>query len=143
MNTSNNKTLFETTYWKIVLLEDQRYLGRCVVALKRPCQNLSDLNASEVEDWHQVVKKLELVFGKTFGAAYFNWSCLMNTNPDTRQVHWHFRPRYYKPLKVGKRTFTDPNPGQHALIGVGDELLATEDELNSIIEMYNEAARQS
>jgi diadenosine tetraphosphate (Ap4A) HIT family hydrolase len=130
----NNITIFETKHWKIVLLQDQLYLGRCVVALKRPCQNLADLNGDEFQDWHEVVKRLELLFRDTFGAAMFNWSCLMNKKPEARQIHWHFRPRYNKPVEVGGRTFEDPNFGQHALTGSNDESLVPREVLVSIIE---------
>ncbi|MDE2038069.1 MAG: HIT family protein [Patescibacteria group bacterium] len=134
----NNVVLFETEHWKVVLLDDQLYLGRCVVALKRPCQNLADLNEKENEDWLEVVKKLESSFRKAFGAFMFNWSCLMNSDPEKRQVHWHFRPRYDKPVQVDGRVFEDPNFGQHALSGPNAERSASREELAAIIERLND-----
>lgn len=57
-------------------MDEQIYLGRCVVVLKRPCRSLSGLNQDEVFDFFEIVKKLEGLFKSTFGAVMFNWSCL-------------------------------------------------------------------
>ena len=109
--------LFETIYWKIILFEDQAYLGRCVIVLKRHCDELSNLTLDEWSDFYEVVKKLEFALKKTFKATMFNWACLMNDaykskNPKP-QVHWHFRPRYEHEVRFADETFIDKEFGHH------------------------------
>lgn len=129
----NHKDLiFETQYWKIFLMPDQAYLGRCVVVLKRQCGDLAELFAAEITDFFDIVKKLENAFKKAYGATMFNWSCLMNNayqnTPPDPQVHWHFRPRYEHPVEISRVTFTDPEFGYHydhnRKIEVGPEIRA-------------------
>lgn len=111
--------IFETDYWKVILMNKQRYLGRCVVVLKRDCGDLADLTNEEALDFLAVVRKLEDLLRKTFNATMFNWACLMNNayreSPPNPQVHWHFRPRYDHSVEFAGETFTDPNFGEHYL----------------------------
>jgi|SRR3989344_4782962 len=109
--------LFETIYWKIILFEDQAYLGRCVIVLKRHCDELSNLTLDEWSDFYEVVKKLEFALKKTFKATMFNWACLMNDaykskNPKP-QVHWHFRPRYNSDVLFMGEKFEDLEFAHH------------------------------
>ena len=110
--------IYETEYWRIILADDQTNLGRCVIVLKRACPNLSSLTNEEWLDFTSaVVQKLETIFKREFGAVMFNWTCLMNDaykkKPYNPQVHWHFRPRYDKKVKIGKEVFTDDFFGNH------------------------------
>ena len=110
--------LFETKYWKVILSDEQSYLGRCVIPLKRNCEKLSDLTSKERLDFHEnVVKKLEILLKKTFDATMFNWPCLMNNTYQTEnpkpQVHWHFRPRYNHSVKFAGKEFQDPDFAHH------------------------------
>ncbi|MBC8495849.1 HIT family protein [archaeon] len=110
--------LFETNFWKVILLDEQSYLGRCVVVLKRDCGELSGLTTNEAADFHEnIVNKLETTLKKTFNATMFNWSCLMNDaykekNPKP-QVHWHFRPRYNHPVQIANNKFIDLDFANH------------------------------
>lgn len=109
--------IYETTNWKIILTDDQNYLGRCIVVLKRKCGDLAELEEDEILDFFAVVKKMENVFKQTFNATMFNWTCLMNnayqTTPANPQVHWHLRPRYNHIVTFAGETFKDPNFGHH------------------------------
>ena len=122
--------VFETLYWKVVLMDQQLYLGRSVVVLKRPCGDLSNLNQDEALDFFEIVKKLENLFKKTFNATMFNWSCLMNdaykSNPAEPQVHWHLRPRYKNLVEIGGNVFKDPNFGHHYLRGTDEKVVSKE-----------------
>ncbi len=110
--------LFETNFWKVILIDDQAYLGRCCVYFKRDCRKLSDLTHDEWTDFHSnVVIKLENALKKTFKATMFNWTCLMNNaykdkNPNP-QVHWHFRPRYNHKVKFANQEFQDLEFAHH------------------------------
>lgn len=107
----------ETKHWTIFLTDNQDYLGRSIIELKRNCGTLSQLTKEEWDDFHRVVKKLESLFKECFGATMFNWTCLLNNaykskNPKP-QVHWHFRPRYNHPVEIAGITFMDNEFGHH------------------------------
>ena len=106
---------YETEYWKVVLVEDQRYLGRLVIKTKVPREHLPDLTEKEQLDFFVLIKKLESFFTEKIGATMFNYSCLMNfayRDNETPHVHYHFRPRYRNPVTLLGKEFSDPNFGQ-------------------------------
>lgn len=110
--------LFETDYYEVFInSEDQAYLGRAVVELKRKCGTLSDLTNAEWLDFGNVVKKYETLISNSFGATMFNWTCLMNNayqrNPPDPQVHWHVRPRYDHKVIFEGMEFEDKEFGKH------------------------------
>jgi len=121
---------FETQNWFAKLMKDQLYFGRCVVVLKRKCGDLADLTQAEIIDFLNVVKKIEMLFRKTFGATMFNWSCLMNNayqeDEPKPHVHWHFRPRYDEVVEFAGVTFKDPNFGHHYLRGQENEHIVSD-----------------
>ena len=109
------KFFWETDFWKIYLAPSQRYLGTCVVAIKRHCRDLSELNDQEWIDFGSVVQNLEKSVEKSFHPTLFNWSCFKNSvfrneNPDP-EVHWHFIPRYKESVEYYGTQFTDPDFG--------------------------------
>jgi len=107
--------MFETDYWLIYLAPSQRYLGTCVVVLKRHCENLRGVKSDEWNDFSKIVEKLEAAVDKTFSPTLFNWSCFMNsayrTNPPHPEVHWHFIPRYNFKAQFEGLEFEDPDFG--------------------------------
>lgn len=107
----------QTDYWKIFLNPKQTYLGRSIITLKRHCGELSLLKSEEWEDLYKLIKVVEPVYKKAFGAKLLNWSCLMNNayqnNPPNPHVHWHLRPRYDKKVKFFGVVFKDLEFGHH------------------------------
>jgi diadenosine tetraphosphate (Ap4A) HIT family hydrolase len=103
--------LFETEFWEVVLLDDQYYLGRSVVVLKRGCGELSGLTSEEALDFLEVVRRMEKALSGSFGATNFNWACLMNhayKEADPKpQVHWHLWPRYRDKVEFAGEVFED------------------------------------
>lgn len=117
-NNKKGDVMFETTYWKVILMANQTYLGYCSISLKRrDCGDLADMTKEEVLDFLQLAKNLENALRKAFDATMFNWTCLMNlayqNNPPTPHMHWHFRPRYNHVVKFAGLEFTDQFFGQH------------------------------
>lgn len=114
---NDESLVFQTDYWKVFVMDEQSYLGRCVVSCKRHCPSLSGLTIEEWRDFKDVVNKLEGTARKAFGGVLANWTCLMNgafkSQPYNPHVHWHFFPRYEKPVDFAGRTFTDPDFGEH------------------------------
>ena len=105
----------ETPYWMIFLAPSQRYLGTCVVALKRRCHSLSELNNEEWKDFIQIVRKMENSVNKAFKPTLFNWSCFKNMafreGDPHPEIHWHFLPRYQKDVDFSGLKFHDPDFG--------------------------------
>lgn len=123
--------IFETGHWDIILSDEQRYLGRSVVVLKRPCGDLALLAPAEVEDFFAIVSRMQALLKKAFGARMFNWSCNMNdayrNDPPDPQVHWHVIPRYGRPIEFAGEVFEDKNFGRHHLKGgEGDRIVSAE-----------------
>jgi len=107
---------YETKYWKILLSEDQRYLGYLIIKVKEERQTLPELTREEQEDFFKLIGKLETFYKEKIGATMFNYSCLMNfayRDNRTPHVHFHFRPRYKTPITILGQEFSDPNFGHH------------------------------
>lgn len=105
----------ETKYWEIFLAPSQRYLGTCVISLKREVEDLKDLKTEEWDDFGYLVEGMELANKETFNADLLNWSCLKNSvfrkdNPKPH-IHWHFIPRYKNPVIFEGLEFDDPDFG--------------------------------
>ena len=131
------RTITQTKYWKVDINDNQEYLGRCYVALKRHCGSLSELNKEEWFNFASLTKKLESCFKKTFDAKLLNWTCLMNNafkeKPYNPHVHWHVRPRYDKEVKLAGVTFRDPEFGHHYARGADRLQILSDDKLKKII----------
>ncbi len=109
------KIIWETEYWEIYLAPSQRYLGTCVVALKRHGRDLKDLKDAEWVDFANIVRKLEKSMGDLFQPTLYNWSCFKNSvfrgeNPNP-EIHWHFIPRYKDSVDFEGMIFHDPDFG--------------------------------
>ena len=99
-------------------MPNQKYLGYCVLSLKRrDCGDLAKLHEDEQTDFFLLVRKLEDAFRQAFGATMFNWSCLMNlayrNDPPNPHVHWHCRPRYTHTVQFAGTEFADDEFGSH------------------------------
>lgn len=106
----------ENENWKVFLSYDQCYIGHCMIISKRHAQDLNELNSDEIKSLFEMIKKLEDVMKKAFGATMFNVSCLMNdcynAKPSNPHVYFNLRPRYAKPVDAGL-IFDDPEFGFH------------------------------
>jgi len=107
--------LFETPYWIIYLAPSQRYLGTCVVALKRHSKDLSDVKKNEWIDFGIIVTKLEHALEKVFKPTLYNWSCFKNSafrsSKPNPEIHWHFIPRYKDEVDFENLRFIDQDFG--------------------------------
>jgi len=135
---SNNNPILETDYWVVLLADDQSYLGRCYITLKRHSGDLIELTKAEWNDLHKIIIKLELSVKKAFGATLFNWACLMNlayqNNPPNPHIHWHFRPRYDHSVRFEGLTFKDPEFGNHYARGNERSLIISKKVQQKIID---------
>ena len=109
------KIIAERDYWNIFLAPSQRYLGTCVIAIRRHRSNLSELEDVEWKEFSTIVREMESTLGKIFKPTLFNWSCFKNStyrgdNPDP-EVHWHLIPRYDHGVEFQGIKFEDPDFG--------------------------------
>ena len=118
--------VYETAFWSVYLSDEQDYIGRCILVLKRHCSSMSEMNADEWEDLRKLICKVETCLKMVLGAALCNWSCLMNSfykesEPDPH-LHIHVRPRYDKPVMVNGNIYTDSEFGHHYAVKKDSEI---------------------
>lgn len=112
------KLLYSTKYWNVYLINEQSYLGRGRVELKKNKPTLSDLTDNEWSDFGTAVKQYEKMIKNTFRAVMFNWTCMMNNayaadEKERPQVHFHVRPRYDRDIEFAGHVFQDPTFGNY------------------------------
>ena len=118
--------VFETASWSVFLSDEQDYIGRCILVLKRHCGSLSELTDDEWEELRKLICKTETCLKTVLGATLCNWSCLMNSfykesEPDPH-LHIHVRPRYDEPVVVNGRIYNDSEFGHHYAVKKGGEI---------------------
>lgn len=92
-------------YWTVYVNEDQGFIGRCVVWCNREdALDLADATPEEQRELFQVLHDIREATRVAFGAAWFNYSFLGNTD---RHLHCHFFPRYQEPVIFNDITFAD------------------------------------
>jgi len=118
---------------RLVIVQDQLYLGRAAIITQRHVSLMSGMTVSEEVEWRNIVNQYERVCMETFGAICLTEATLMNNayvKPDPKpHMHSHLRPRYSEPVEFAGMMFKDPNFGHHHLHGpenvrvVGDEVV--------------------
>jgi len=100
-----------TKYWTVGIIPDQPYLGRGLITLLDHKASLAELSDQEWQEFHDIVRKLEPAYQKTFGARPLNLGCFMNhgyrDDPAHPHVHWQIFPRYKNPVEFMDITFVD------------------------------------
>ena len=109
--------LITTDFWSVYLADEQDYVGRCVLVLKRHCDSLSELTEKEWFDLRYVVRHVESCFKSVLGATMCNWSCLMNSfykeSSPNPHLHLHVRPRFKNPIVINGNQYVDEQFGHH------------------------------
>ena len=109
--------VYESESWSVFLSDEQDYIGRCILVLKRHGHSLSALTDDEWKELRELVCKIEACLKAVLGATLCNWSCLMNSfykvpAPDPH-LHIHVRPRFDKPVRINGNTYADSEFGHH------------------------------
>lgn len=143
-NEEKQSILFESVYWYVFLADNQDYIGRCVIVLKRHSVSLSDLDLSEWIELKEIINKLESCFEKILGADLCNWSCLMNNfyksatpNP---HLHLHARPRYRNAITINGSSYADIEFGHH--YQPQKETMLMNDDRKTLLEMMKKFLNQ-
>lgn len=91
-------------YWAVVLRQEHVTVGSLVIITKTNALHLGELTEEHWAEFAHVTADCELLLKKTFGAEKFNYLALMMKDPN---VHFHFIPRYSKPVTVNGKEFVD------------------------------------
>ena len=124
--------VYESKSWSVFLADEQDYIGRCILILKRHCASLSELTTDECGELFNIVCKVEACLKKVLGATLCNWSCLMNSfykdSTPNPHLHIHVRPRYDKPIIINGNIYTDNEFGHHYALNKNGKLSAKDRE---------------
>ena len=109
--------LYENEFWSVYLADRQDYPGRCIVVCRSHVESITALSAEQWMSLHAVMTAAETMLCGVLGASMCNWSCLLNdaykSDPPVPHVHFHCRPRYARPLRIGGEAFTDTRFAHH------------------------------
>ena len=128
----NQFQVYESKSWSVFLSDEQDYIGRCILVLKRHCGTMSELTDDEWDELRKLVCKMESCLKAVLGATLCNWSCLMNSfykesNPNPH-LHIHVRPRYDKPVMINESIYIDNEFGHHYALNKSGVLPAEDKE---------------
>ena len=131
-------TLYEDEYWAAYLADEQDYIGRCILVLKRHVGTLSELSEDEWTDLRLIIQRIESCLKAILGADLCNWTCLLNNfykddNPNPH-VHLHCRPRYSKPVVIGDNSYIDEEFAHHYALKKPSKI-TDEDKQNTYVRM--------
>lgn len=111
------QVIFWNDHWRAMLSANQGYLGTLFIELVDHKESLPELNDEEWLSFAELGRVIERAERMAFGAAMFNWTCLLNnfykSFPPKPHVHWHVRPRYDHEVMISNHMFIDPNFGHH------------------------------
>jgi diadenosine tetraphosphate (Ap4A) HIT family hydrolase len=96
----------EYKHWVVLLRPEQITLGTLVLAAKSEARHLGELDSAEWEEFARVSTFAENLLIDRFGAEKFNYLALMMKDPN---VHFHFIPRYSKPVDLVGTQYVDPD----------------------------------
>ncbi len=116
----------EYAHWVVLLRPKQITIGSLVLAAKSEATDLGGLTSDEWAEFATVAKDAEELLRNAFGAEKFNYLALMMKDPN---VHFHFVPRYSRPVVIGGKEFNDKDwPLKTEL----EAIELTQDEFNKI-----------
>ncbi len=131
-------------YWDLYLHENQYYLGRVYIWLKRDNINdLMDITNEERAELFEIGRQYRVVMDKytKWKPDLYNWAALGNLESHNHHVHVHVIPRY-KTARIVESicTFTDKNWGKN-YAPYDKEFKVSDDIMWSIYESLKRALR--
>ncbi len=106
----------EYQYWVLLLNEDQRYLGRSIVWLRRPgeMQDLFEIHPQEEFELFRIGSNFKSALKKLWQPDLMNYPWLGNfIHEHGGHGHMHLIPRYKEKRDFASTTFTDGRWGQN------------------------------
>jgi len=120
----DKNTIKDFGHWKLLVSNNTRTLGNCVLIIKRDVRRFSELTAEEVVNLGVAIKETENALQSAFQYDKINWLMLMMKDP---QVHFHVIPRY-KDIKEFSGVkfddcFKEGNPFAYDKLDLSQEIL--------------------
>ena len=84
----------EKDLWSVYLHQNQYYLGRAIIALKRHIEDPTDMAEHEIKNLFDIMRDYKTALKKVTSPDIINYSFLGNR---IRHVHLHVVPRYSSP----------------------------------------------
>jgi diadenosine tetraphosphate (Ap4A) HIT family hydrolase len=101
---SEDRFLFETKHWLVVLRSKQVTIGATVLIAKSDATSFSSLMPKEFLDLQIAIEKLEDMYQRALKPDKINYLALMMVDPNP---HFHVLPRYAAPRTLQNRAFVD------------------------------------
>jgi diadenosine tetraphosphate (Ap4A) HIT family hydrolase len=121
--------------WTVALNRNQNLLGKVMLVLNRPLEQVILLRADEWADLHQHMRRVTLALTAAFQPDHFNYTFLQNQD---RQVHLHIIPRYVASRSFAGETFEDPDYPDHYHVPASPHNLSAE-QLIALVETIQRA----
>jgi diadenosine tetraphosphate (Ap4A) HIT family hydrolase len=96
--------------WTIALNRNQNLLGKVMLVVNRPLEQVILLREDEWAGLHEQMRRVTLALTAAFQPDHFNYAFLQNQD---RQVHLHVIPRYAASRTFAGDTFEDSDYPDH------------------------------
>jgi diadenosine tetraphosphate (Ap4A) HIT family hydrolase len=116
--------------WTIALNRNQNLLGKVMLVVNRPLEQVILLREDEWTDLHKQLRRVTLALTTAFQPDHFNYAFLQNQD---RQVHLHVIPRYAARRIFAGETFEDPDYPDHYHVPASPRIL-TQEHLAALVE---------
>ena len=101
----------EFKHWLLVLNWEQGFLGRCSLILKAHKVDEEELADEEVLEKHRIYCLWRKAIAKAFNPDKINQAQLGNEEHIHKgHLHWHFVPRYRRPIQFAGMEFQSDTP---------------------------------
>lgn len=107
----------EFNYWFLILNNRQGFLGRSILILKNHKTDELELTKEEVLEKHEIYCLWRNAISKAFNPDKINQAQLGNEEDIHKgHIHWHFVPRYRRPIYFSDMEFQYDTPESQRLI---------------------------
>lgn len=103
-------TLRSIKNWNVTLFDNQYYLGRSIIYLKRHEADILDITKEERDEVFEIAKEIRSSLNSLFQPDMFNYASLGN---EVNHVHIHLIPRYKSERVIDGVHFKDENWGKN------------------------------
>lgn len=98
-------------HWGLTLFENQYYLGRSIIFLKRHAVDFFiNITQEEHDEFCNITKMVRNSIKELYNPDLFNYATLGN---EVDHLHWHIIPRYKSERKIDGIIFKDENWGKN------------------------------
>jgi diadenosine tetraphosphate (Ap4A) HIT family hydrolase len=109
--------------WTVALNRNQNLLGKAMLVLNRPLEQVILLREDEWADLHRQMRRVTLALTAAFQPDHINYAFLQNQD---RQVHLHVIPRYAASRTFADETFEDHDYPDHYHVPAPPHILSKE-----------------